>query len=759
MRYSLVNWVLKLGSILVVPLVVFMSTSLDLFLENQGELIHIEYLYPFLGLCMGIYGLGLGLYWISGRFGGFRWVMGLYYSFPIYFFMNAYFMKEENHIGELNLLILMFGVLVLNIGVIWGIGRYGLWRNMEGFLGLFGVLLMVYEGFNFGYRYRVWGEGGDWVSKGGIGEFEGVVSSDGGVKKGVRKDLPNIYHIVLDGFQTDYFEDMLEENPKLKEEFEGFIDYPHNISGYKRTEKSLAMMFEGRYPLLEEDWGIFQREAFEGEGGFLSDLRRAGYTRYNANLAWNYPRQFDYDLKHDNFFKDPKNKEKIKELVSKDESFIQFWINEYIPFMIRRIFFHWIGESFQTFQFGFRFIFGEKKVVKESFRKVSKGNGYYYIHLPIPHFPYFLDSSCDFTGQIRAVTLYFFRINQMSMLEQAKCTMRIVMEYLRELRELDQYDGSLIVIQGDHGSYGFYVGEDERVKEVEVGSREFYHWFRYYRSRALLMMKPVGVGRKEGFRRSGKRSHLLDIGPTVLKEVGYPVGEKYEGESLFEDEEDDLKDRKRYFYGYAQKEGKIIDVLVKYEVDEFGGMREVEGYGEKGLGLDIFGNLKIGSELVNLEVSLPLDYKPNDLEELDTRYVILGRKVFLRREASKALGRMLDDAKGLGLDLKVISGYRSSEYQEGLFESAEERYGEGQDLVAKPGHSEHQLGTAVDLSSGSIGYVLEESFAKTREWKWLEENSSRYGYYLSYSLENHREKGYSWEPWHYRYWGDEEFRD
>ena len=129
------NWVLKFGSILATPLLVFMSTSLDLFLENQKELIYKEYLYPFLGLCMGVYGLGLGLYWVCGRFGGFRWVMGLYYSFPIYFFMNAYFMKEGNHIGELNLLILMFGVLVLNIGVIWGIGRYGLWRNMEGFFG------------------------------------------------------------------------------------------------------------------------------------------------------------------------------------------------------------------------------------------------------------------------------------------------------------------------------------------------------------------------------------------------------------------------------------------------------------------------------------------------------------------------------------------------------------------------------------------------------------------------------------------------
>ena len=598
-----VNWVMRLGSILVTPVLVFVSTSLDLFFENQGELIHIEYLYPFLGLCVGIYGLGLGLYWVCERFGGFRWVMGLYYSFPIYFFMNAYFTKKGNHIGELNLLILMFGVLVLNIGVIWGIGRYGLWRSMEGFLGLFGVLLMVYEGVNFGYRY----EGLDLeedlgMMEEGVGEFEGVVPSDGGVKKGARKDLPNIYHIILDGFQTDYFEDMLEEDwgLKLKGELEGFMYYPHNVSGYSRTEESLAMMFQGRYLELEEDWESFEREAFEGEGGFLSDLRRAGYTRYNANLAWNYPKQFDYELKHDNFFKNRGNKEKIKELVSKDESFIQFWINEYIPFMIMRIFFHWTGESFQTYQFGFRFIFGEKEVVKESFRKVVKGNGYYYIHLPVPHFPYFLDSSCDFTGQFRGASHYFFEDNQESMLEQAKCTMRIVMEYLRELKRLGGYDESIIVIQGDHGSYGFYVGDEEgdeeRVRRVEFGSGEFYHWFRYYRSRALLMMKlPVKKEGGKGFRRSGKRSHLLDVGPTVLEAVGLWVGEEYEGESLLEDEEDNLEDRRRYFYsqvvGVRAGAGES-KVRVRYEVDDLGKMRKLRGWDGKEYKLDDLGDMK-----------------------------------------------------------------------------------------------------------------------------------------------------------------------
>ena len=577
--------VLRFGSILVTPLLVFVSTSLDLFFVNQGELIHIEYLYPFLGLCVGVYGLGLGLYWVCGRFGGFRWVMGLYYSFPVYFFMNAYFMKMENHIEEMSLLMLMLGVLVLNMGVIWGIGRYGLWRNIEGFLGLFGVLLMVYEGVNFGYRYEGLELGEDMGNrKEGFGEFQKAVLYDGGVAKGVGGNLPNIYHMILDGFQTDYFEAMLEEDSGLEEEFEGFMYYPHNISGHMVTKVSLPIMFQGRYPLLEEDWESFEREAFRGEGGFLSDLRRAGYTRYNANLAWNYPRQFDYELKHDNFFKNIENIERImnKEgFILKDESFIQFWIYQYIPFIVKEILmeYDWIldVQFFQTMNAGVQFIVG-KEVVKEGFRKVLPRNGYYYIHIPLPHYPYFLDSDCNFTGQFqRGTYLLFDEMIHGSMLEQAKCAMRIVMEYLRELRDLKRYDESVIVIQGDHGSHGIYVGKNERDKRVNRKSLEFDGLARYYRSRALLLMKPpVGLFRKEGgkkFRISGKRSHLLDVGPTVLEAVGYEVGGKYEGESLFEDEEDELRDRERYFYDNFDKGRQVV--LVKYEVDKFGKMEEV----------------------------------------------------------------------------------------------------------------------------------------------------------------------------------------
>ncbi|MEK7105779.1 MAG: M15 family metallopeptidase, partial [Patescibacteria group bacterium] len=77
-------------------------------------------------------------------------------------------------------------------------------------------------------------------------------------------------------------------------------------------------------------------------------------------------------------------------------------------------------------------------------------------------------------------------------------------------------------------------------------------------------------------------------------------------------------------------------------------------------------------------------------------------------------------------------------------------------LIAKPGHSEHQLGIAVDFTSPSIGNVSATGkFGDTLESKWLEENASKYGFILSYPKGKEEITGYLYEPWHYRYVGIE----
>ncbi|MBQ9383518.1 MAG: M15 family metallopeptidase [Ruminiclostridium sp.] len=119
--------------------------------------------------------------------------------------------------------------------------------------------------------------------------------------------------------------------------------------------------------------------------------------------------------------------------------------------------------------------------------------------------------------------------------------------------------------------------------------------------------------------------------------------------------------------------------------------------------------------------------------------------------AKSALGRMQAAASAEGLNLYAISGYRSYDYQKEVYAGWVKLYGSDADLVsARPGHSEHQLGLAVDLNA------CEYAFADTPEGKWLKAHCAEYGFILRYpSNEARAYTGYSYEPWHIRYVGTE----
>ena len=73
---------------------------------------------------------------------------------------------------------------------------------------------------------------------------------------------------------------------------------------------------------------------------------------------------------------------------------------------------------------------------------------------------------------------------------------------------------------------------------------------------------------------------------------------------------------------------------------------------------------------------------------------------------------------------------------------------------ARPGHSEHQLGTALDFRSadGPPAWELPD-WQKTSEGAWLAENGPRFGFVMSYPAGQEAVTCYSYEPWHYRYVG------
>ena len=164
--------------------------------------------------------------------------------------------------------------------------------------------------------------------------------------------------------------------------------------------------------------------------------------------------------------------------------------------------------------------------------------------------------------------------------------------------------------------------------------------------------------------------------------------------------------------------------------------------------------------LVDREHGLPADYAPDDLVSLrDLGVPILGREASLRREAAENLQGMVASAAAVGEELTVVSAYRSYEDQRASYARLVSIYGRGADKTsAPPGHSQHQLGTAVDFTNATVGYEVRRNFGRTTAFQWLLDHAHDHGFVLAYPRGRGADTGFHWEPWHYRYVGAENAR-
>ncbi len=161
--------------------------------------------------------------------------------------------------------------------------------------------------------------------------------------------------------------------------------------------------------------------------------------------------------------------------------------------------------------------------------------------------------------------------------------------------------------------------------------------------------------------------------------------------------------------------------------------------------------------LVDLSHPLPPYYVPEDLVSLWAYGVpMLGSEMLLRRDAAEHLSRLVSAAAADGEELVVASAYRSYAHQQASYGRLASIYGVGASRIsAPPGHSQHQLGTAVDFTNAWVGYKLRQTFGLTSASRWLMYHAPEYGFVLAYPIGKEAYTGYRWEPWHYRYVGVE----
>lgn len=144
-----------------------------------------------------------------------------------------------------------------------------------------------------------------------------------------------------------------------------------------------------------------------------------------------------------------------------------------------------------------------------------------------------------------------------------------------------------------------------------------------------------------------------------------------------------------------------------------------------------------GIIIANKKFSVPEDYEPG-----------------LSPEALQSFSIMKADMERDNMNLDIVSDYRSFEEQRAIYENDLAQNGKEyvDNYSAVPGHSEHQLGLAIDVTNDGSASVNND-FADTKEAEWISKNAHKYGFILRYPRGKKQVTGYEYEPWHLRYLG------
>ena len=150
--------------------------------------------------------------------------------------------------------------------------------------------------------------------------------------------------------------------------------------------------------------------------------------------------------------------------------------------------------------------------------------------------------------------------------------------------------------------------------------------------------------------------------------------------------------------------------------------------------------------------ALPAIYEPFDLMKISDGNSFSGRELYLRANAATAFEKLCSAAKTEGYTIIGQSAYRSYSYQKQLYDNyvASDGQKNADTYSARPGHSEHQTGLAIDVRNAALPY---NQFGQTAEYKWAKDNIHKYGFVIHYTAGSEKITGYKTEEWHFRYVG------
>jgi hypothetical protein len=369
-------------------------------------------------------------------------------------------------------------------------------------------------------------------------------------------DLPNIYHVVMDEYQTQMFETTLDDD--LRQTLSGFTYFPDARTTYGRTEMSMASILGPSDYTYETTPQEFVESSLRGSRSSLQKLRQAGYriTGFShLQSLYGSPSPFDEEI----LFKDYVEFDPGDDYTRLATS---LWVFAYMPGgLAKRLlpsnhYAQLTGQNLLPSDAPPVSALSFKTIINRE-RDLTSTGRYSLVHLILPHFPYVMSPDCEYEEGIESAPA-----------DQASCATSLIRDFVEELRDLNRFESSLIVIHGDHGARFDVTGEGL----VELPDDVFSEEWSDARSRPLLLIKPAGVDSSNPLAVSTYPALLTDIMPTAFDSIDVAVDANDGRVSLLAA---DLPARPTRFYHFYNKgdDGLPDGELTRY-VMEADGIRQ-----------------------------------------------------------------------------------------------------------------------------------------------------------------------------------------
>lgn len=362
----------------------------------------------------------------------------------------------------------------------------------------------------------------------------------------------NVIHVILDALQSDIFQEIIdEETNHYYTALEGFTFFKETTGSFPTTKMSIPAILSGQNYKNDIPMPKFINNLYKGSV-ITNVLYDSGYevdiiANSKAGRYSNYYRiPTPYGVTNQQY--EQANSALMLDLVlfRSVPHFLKKSIYNNQTWLIQRIFFTQLSAlSHKNYGAIFRYFAHETFLDDLIDNMTVKRNKpvYKFIHLMITHNPIIVDADCKYAGKV----LRFTRQNTKILY---KCNIDHLIEFLNKLKLMGIYDSSLIIVNADHGA-----GQMVKIRNMDnqfnvnlIGNKENFKKIVGSALPLMVIKPPYSEG---PLKISSVQVMLTDIPDTISSILN--LNEKFNGRSMFEISDDEVRERRFYYYKWRHK--------------------------------------------------------------------------------------------------------------------------------------------------------------------------------------------------------------